>query len=235
LQNIETKKICELPKEYREFLLAYNGGKPYWNCFEMANYFLDGRSDFDSVRFFYSICLDSNAVTKNYDIFEMMRVHQNRIPDELLTIATDSLGNEICLCVKGEKYGKIFFWDHEEESPRGQEPWWDNIYLIANNFTGFINGLCKFDEDDQGNEIRRFQDGTVKINGHPDCIPHAKISIEIKKLTCTREKDIRMANKVSGLQETPDDWTWHHVEDGKTMQLIPYALHKGVEHTGEQQ
>ncbi|WP_425361499.1 SMI1/KNR4 family protein [Candidatus Tisiphia endosymbiont of Ceraclea dissimilis] len=52
LQNIETKKICELPKEYREFLLAYNGGKPYWNCFEMANYFLDGRSDFDSVRFF---------------------------------------------------------------------------------------------------------------------------------------------------------------------------------------
>jgi hypothetical protein len=26
--------------------------------------------------------------------------------------------------------------------------------------------------------------------------------------------------------------TWHHVEDGKTMQLIPWDLHDGVRHSG---
>ena len=27
-------------------------------------------------------------------------------------------------------------------------------------------------------------------------------------------------------------YTWHHVEDGKTMQLGPTGIHKDVKHTG---
>lgn len=27
-------------------------------------------------------------------------------------------------------------------------------------------------------------------------------------------------------------YTWHHVEDGRTMQLIPQRLHNAVRHTG---
>ena len=40
-----------------------------------------------------------------------------------------------------------------------------------------------------------------------------------------------MANKAAGLLETPYGKTWHHVEDGKTMQLVPENLHK-IGHTG---
>ena len=42
-----------------------------------------------------------------------------------------------------------------------------------------------------------------------------------------------MAKKL-GLDEfeEPCDWTWHHVEDGTTMKLVPTPLHNNVPHTG---
>jgi hypothetical protein len=36
---------------------------------------------------------------------------------------------------------EILYWDHEEEADEGEEPTYDNVYLIANSFTDFINGL----------------------------------------------------------------------------------------------
>jgi hypothetical protein len=32
--------------------------------------------------------------------------------------------------------------------------------------------------------------------------------------------------------KTPDGYTWHHHQVGKTMQLVPKNLHKEVKHTG---
>jgi hypothetical protein len=32
--------------------------------------------------------------------------------------------------------------------------------------------------------------------------------------------------------KTPDGYTWHHVEDGRTMLLVPRDIHKAVRHTG---
>lgn len=56
--------------------------------------------------------------------------------------------------------------------------------------------------------------------------------------TGDREKDFAMARKAMadklGLDEfeEPRNLTWHHVEDGTTMQLVPKQLHKNVPHTG---
>ena len=41
-----------------------------------------------------------------------------------------------------------------------------------------------------------------------------------------------MANARVGLRCTPKGFTWHHVEDGLTMMLIPTDLHNAVRHTG---
>ena len=45
-----------------------------------------------------------------------------------------------------------------------------------------------------------------------------------------------MANKaafgVDSVTATPKGYTWHHCEDGKTMQLIPSDLHRGIGHDG---
>lgn len=164
LKNIEKIRSCKLPNNYSGFLLKNNGGKTNWNSFKIKNYFLDGKSNFGTVRCFYGICPDKNSIMHNYDIFSSIDIRGHRIPLELLPIATDSFGNEICLCVHGEKYETVYFWDHENEAPDGQEPWWENIYLISDNFTEFLNNLYEYDIDEKGNEIRRYQDGTVSYS-----------------------------------------------------------------------
>jgi hypothetical protein len=39
-------------------------------------------------------------------------------------------------------------------------------------------------------------------------------------------------NHVVGLSSTPEGYVWHHVEDGKTMQLVPQGIHSKARHTG---
>lgn len=36
----------------------------------------------------------------------------------------------------------------------------------------------------------------------------------------------------NGLPDVPEGLVWHHVEDAKTMQLVPEDLHRAVRHTG---
>ncbi|HWO21112.1 MAG TPA: HNH endonuclease [Kofleriaceae bacterium] len=73
--------------------------------------------------------------------------------------------------------------------------------------------------------------------GYPDFAPHAKIlpngksHVEIP-YTGSRAADDALANAKAGLPSTPRDHTWHHVEDGKTMMLVPRQLHEVVKHTG---
>lgn len=68
--------------------------------------------------------------------------------------------------------------------------------------------------------------------GFPDFSPHAKKTLMIKNLTTDRKRNYRLCNTLAGLPGMPKGYTWHHVEDGKTMQLIPTWLHKLVNHTG---
>ena len=68
--------------------------------------------------------------------------------------------------------------------------------------------------------------------GYPDFSAYAGVNVQINGLTGNRGTDERLANRAAGLVSTPDGYTWHHVEDGKTMQLIPEDLHNAVKHTG---
>ena len=68
--------------------------------------------------------------------------------------------------------------------------------------------------------------------GFPDFSPHAIARVRVKGLTGNITKDTDLANVAAGLESTPKGYTWHHVEDGKTMELVPRDLHKSVGHTG---
>ena len=68
--------------------------------------------------------------------------------------------------------------------------------------------------------------------GFPNFRPFAKAEVELEGLTGNYDRDAALANQRAGFAETPQDHTWHHVEDMKTMQLIPTKLHKVVGHTG---
>ena len=67
--------------------------------------------------------------------------------------------------------------------------------------------------------------------GFPDFSGVATKTVKIK-FTGTREADFAAANAAAGLTETPRGFTWHHHQDGTTMQLVPRPIHGATGHTG---
>jgi len=47
-----------------------------------------------------------------------------------------------------------------------------------------------------------------------------------------RPADFRAASDAAGLAQTPKDYTWHHHQDGETMQLVSTDIHSKTGHTG---
>ena len=50
--------------------------------------------------------------------------------------------------------------------------------------------------------------------------------------TGIRDTDVAAANRLAGYASTPDGMTWHHHQDGYTMQLVPFDIHSKTGHTG---
>jgi uncharacterized membrane protein YheB (UPF0754 family) len=45
-------------------------------------------------------------------------------------------------------------------------------------------------------------------------------------------KDTKSANEAMGIEDKPKGYTWHHLEDAKTLILVPEDLHDAIKHTG---
>ncbi|MDA0954000.1 MAG: HNH endonuclease [Proteobacteria bacterium] len=67
--------------------------------------------------------------------------------------------------------------------------------------------------------------------GFPDFSSVAKAEVKITQ-TGSRAGDFRAANEAAGFKKTPEGYTWHHHQDGKTMQLVPRDIHSQTGHTG---
>jgi hypothetical protein len=57
------------------------------------------------------------------------------------------------------------------------------------------------------------------------------MTVEIHQ-TGNRAADYAAANRAAGLNKTPLGYTWHHHQNGKTMQLVPTTIHSQTGHTG---
>ena len=71
-------------------------------------------------------------------------------------------------------------------------------------------------------ELQKKYPESVQFNekGFPDFSPYKINEVEIR-YSGRRNIDIRRANKAAGIKKEPDGYIWHHVEDCKTMQLVP--------------
>lgn len=70
------------------------------------------------------------------------------------------------------------------------------------------------------------------MDGFPDFRAAGVVKAEVKiKMTGARS-DIAEANKAANLTSTPKGYTWHHHQDGTTMQLVPTDIHQATGHTG---
>lgn len=69
-------------------------------------------------------------------------------------------------------------------------------------------------------------------NGFPDFRPYAEADVKVPGLKGKIPPDDDLANAVAGYDGTPSGYTWHHVEGGEAMQLVPRDIHETFPHTG---
>ena len=60
--------------------------------------------------------------------------------------------------------------------------------------------------------------------GFPDFSKWVEKEVKIK-FTGDRPADFRAAKAKAGFSSTPEGFTWHHHQDGTTMQLVPSDIH----------
>lgn len=70
-----------------------------------------------------------------------VNIYKKRIPSNQIPVGHDPGGNLICISISGSDVGTVFFWDHEKESPEGQLPATENVFIIAPNFDAFLAKL----------------------------------------------------------------------------------------------
>ena len=139
LRALEQIWCFQLPKEYRSFLLKYNGGEPSLSFFKYKN----KKDDGSVVDTFFGIYKDDN-----YNLLNKVIEIGDRHTSDSFPIASDVFGNRICIIVKGPNRGKIYFWDHEMEADtdQGEIADYSNMTLISDSFNEFIDGLYEAED-----------------------------------------------------------------------------------------
>jgi len=87
-------------------MLITNGGIPLHGCFN----FKDG-TEGSTVAFYTVLKVD------RFDIVGRNKVRAGRLPRGFVSIGADDNSNAICIdCNEGKRFGKVFFWAHDNEA-----------------------------------------------------------------------------------------------------------------------
>ncbi len=141
----------QLPTDYQQFLLKYNGGRP-----EPDAFLLDvGYGEEENIVLCFFPMRDlsvGNVVVGELEGLRTWPLHcawdalysdletlyQTELKNPLLPIGTDGSGNYICIVLSGSEAGTVVFLDHETaESTK-----------LANNFEAFLTSLRRRERTD---------------------------------------------------------------------------------------
>ncbi len=154
INKFECKFWVVLPKEYINFLLKYN-----WGILKNTYLYLINENQWeDNLNSFYWININETFIDyfnkkSNYNYLSLeknIRFLDLRLPKWFIPISNDWFWNELCLCVikDSNNYWKVYFWDHENENPdEDEEPWMENMYLISDTFTEFLENIKEDTEE----------------------------------------------------------------------------------------
>ena len=137
LRTIENALGYSLPTNYREFLTDFGGYSIYAN-------FPINRSVGEPIASLGRVYGYGDKISS---VFNLVKVHQRDLANmvtapELLGIACDLGGNQICLFLAGEREGKVYWW-HSEEADAPYK--YQNLYFVADSFDEFMQ-LLRRDE-----------------------------------------------------------------------------------------
>ncbi|MBI3896718.1 MAG: SMI1/KNR4 family protein [Gammaproteobacteria bacterium] len=123
---VEKKLGIQLPKEYRDFLLAHNVAIPERNKYETEQ-------ASTNVSQFLGV-----SENKDDDLIAQSNSYDGRLPTDVLPIALAGGGNLICLNLQDKA---VFFWDHEQEANEDEVPSFDNMTFLAPSLKEFLVNL----------------------------------------------------------------------------------------------
>ena len=133
IYTLENKLKIKIPKEYREHLLRYNGGRCNPNIFSFIE---NGNRTESNVDWFLAIYSGEYDNFEQY--FNIYKVEEKRLPVSLIPIAHDSGGNLICIDVNDSK---VYFWNHEKEVDYLIYDNRLNCHLVSESFSAFLSEL----------------------------------------------------------------------------------------------
>ena len=128
MKDFEEANGIELPEDYRDFLLSYNGGEPEPNRVRVPETILTYLFGMHNGEYYASLykCID---------------IYRLRIPFSTLPIGRDPFGNIFLMSIHPEGLGHIYFWDHEREPEVQDGHNTENCVFVAYSFTEFIDSL----------------------------------------------------------------------------------------------
>lgn len=137
----EEKHGLKLPRQYRDFLLKTNGGKP-------ENTYSESPDD-RTAPIIKGALIDSflGLGRDGHDLDECIDVYTGRLPKHFIPIAGDQGGDLVILATGGKHEGKVYVWEHEEEydigfaKPDDASDYYENVYLLGSGFNEFFESL----------------------------------------------------------------------------------------------
>lgn len=131
LLDFEKFNNVELPEDYRNFLLTYNGGVLRSNTIPLEF------TNTDVLVLFGMFDLPQYG-----SFFNKVDVFCERIPSWYIPIASDSGGNLFIMSLWEGNKGVVAFWRHEEESPEGEaDQYFDNLTKVGESFMDFLSKI----------------------------------------------------------------------------------------------
>jgi SMI1 / KNR4 family (SUKH-1) len=129
---------CRIPEDYRVFLISCNGGYVGGKLWFTGPTPTGQKADAGVHH------IGGFRPERHFSLVRARSRYAGRIPDDPLWIMDDPFGNAICLAIRGQHCGRVYFWDHENEPDED----WDgsidgagNLQLLALSFTAFVAGL----------------------------------------------------------------------------------------------
>ncbi len=128
---------ARLPDDYRAYLAEVNGGRPV----KARRAFVIGRGR-SVINCLHSLDHPDDL----FDLGEANEILRDALPPELIAIGADDGGATVCLCVKGEHAGEVWYRDTIDPRSDGANPrvlWHDrrDMTKLADTFRAFMAAL----------------------------------------------------------------------------------------------
>ena len=132
---------ARLPDDYRDFLLAVNGGRTARSHRVFA--IKKDRTNLNSLN-------SLNDPESSFNLARRWETSRSRYPAEVIPVGYDDGGGAVVVVVSGPRRGQVWFADGVDPRPEGSNPrveWFDrrDVCKIADSFAEFMAGLRPLD------------------------------------------------------------------------------------------